>query len=162
MKRVMLVRHAKSSWKEPLVDDHDRQLNPRGLRDAPIMAEQVKARMPKVDLIVSSTAQRAMMTAEIFSNHIAHLRFISSRELYHAPEEDILACLHDLESDVVTALVFGHNPGMTHFYNMFADNLIGNLPTCGVFELVSEADDWHDMDRTNTKLVWSSAPKTIL
>jgi phosphohistidine phosphatase len=74
MKTLFLVRHAKSSWDDPALPDQDRPLNDRGKRDTPKMAERLAKRDVKPDLILSSPAMRALMTAEIIANKLDYKR----------------------------------------------------------------------------------------
>lgn len=162
MKRVYLSRHAKSSWKEPGLSDHDRPLNKRGLRDAPIMAAEMLRHLPAVDVIVSSTARRARDTARYYHDTLTIGSMMLDAKLYHADLDEILEVIGDLPSESDTALLFGHNPGFTYLYNHFADELIDNLPTSGLFGLHSTADDWYDLDTTNTRVEFYRYPKMFL
>src|SRR3972149_8202033 len=72
MKTIILVRHAKSSWKNPRLDDFERPLNKRGRRDAPLMGEKLKERQILPDLILSSPAKRARKTADLIAKAIGY------------------------------------------------------------------------------------------
>lgn len=161
MLKLGIVRHAKSSWNHPDLSDHDRPLNKRGERDAPIMAQKVKELFGVPDLLLSSTANRAFTTASTFKKIIGTeaLTLKTSGSLYHASEQDILERICMIDSDVKSALVFGHNPGMTYFSNSFKGDFIDNVPTCGVVIFESEAKTWLEFDQTNTKRVAFIFPK---
>ncbi len=161
MLKLGIVRHAKSSWDHPDLNDHDRPLNKRGERDAPIMAQKVKDLFGVPDLLLSSSANRAFTTASIFKEIMAAeaLAFNTSGSLYHASEQDILERIAMIEPSVKSALVFGHNPGMTYFANSFKGDFIDNMPTCGVVILESEANSWMEFDQTNTRRVAFIYPK---
>jgi len=161
MLKLGIVRHAKSSWSHPDLNDHDRPLNKRGERDAPIMAQKVNDLFGIPDLLLSSTANRALTTASVFKEIMAveNLSLNTSGSLYHASEQDILERVAMIDPNVKSALVFGHNPGMTYFANSFKGDFIDNVPTCGVVILESEAKTWMEFDRTNTKRIAFIYPK---
>lgn len=162
MKRIYLSRHAKSSWNDLSLSDHDRPLNKRGLRDAPMMAEKVSSLIPAVDILVSSSAKRALETSEYFAKALKFKKITTESKLYHAGPSEILEVIGDLPSEYDSAFLFGHNPGFTFLYNHFARVPIDNLPTCGLFGLESTADDWYDVDTTNTRVELYIYPKMLL
>lgn len=161
MLKLGLVRHAKSSWDFPDLNDHDRPLNKRGKRDAPIMAEKVKELFGVPDLLLSSTAVRAFTTAKTFRETMAleERRLKTKSKLYHASIEDVLDSIMMIEDEIKFACIFGHNPTMTYLANSFDGNMIDNVPTCGVILLESEAKSWTEFDMHNTKRVSFIYPK---
>lgn len=161
MLRIGLVRHAKSSWDNPTLNDHDRSLNDRGLRDAPIMAEQVKLIFGVPELLISSTANRALSTAKIFREKMEMdpSTLEEKHEIYHAAEENVLDVISSI-NDVSYALLFGHNPTMTFLANSFTGgDMISNVPTCGVVMLESTASSWLELNISNTKRIQFIYPK---
>jgi phosphohistidine phosphatase len=113
MKTLLLLRHAKSSWDDPELDDHDRPLNARGRRDAPRIGRLVRDEEIAPDIVLCSTAERARETAEAVAEatgYSGEVRFL--RALYLAGPREIVAALKGLEPDVETAMVVGHNPGL--------------------------------------------------
>ena len=161
MLKLGIVRHAKSSWNHPDLNDHDRPLNKRGERDAPIMAQKVKDLFGVPDLLLSSSANRAFTTASVFKEvmNTEGLVLNTSGSLYHASEQDILDRIAMIDPDVKSALIFGHNPGVTYLVNSFKGDFIDNVPTCGVIILESEAKAWMELDQSNTKRVSFIYPK---
>ena len=149
MKRLTLVRHAKSDWSLPGQADWDRALNKRGQRDAPEMARRLRARKLKPDLILASPAVRALMTASIMARELkvpaGHVR--QDERLYLAAPADLLAVIHELGGPAKHLMVFGHNPGITDFANrLSAGDRIDNMPTCAVFTATFDLDDWSALD----------------
>ncbi len=144
MKEVYFVRHAKSSWDDPWLADHDRPLNKRGKNDAPFMAQVMAAKVPQVDAIVSSTAKRARKTAEAFATAYGlqkqDIKLIQS--LYHASTYQITANIKQFPAAWSRVIVFGHNPGYTDLANELAGSYIDNVPTCGIFGTQSSLDEW--------------------
>ena len=149
MKRLTLVRHAKSDWSLPGQDDWDRPLNKRGQRDAPEMARRMRSRRLKPDLILSSPAVRALSTAAVMARELkvpaAHL--MQDERLYLASPNDLLAVVREHGGALKHVMVFGHNPGITDFANrLSAGDQIDNMPTCAVFTALFAVDDWRDLD----------------
>ena len=149
MKRLTLVRHAKSDWSLPGQNDWDRPLNKRGQRDAPEMARRLRSRRLKPDLMLASPAVRALTTATVMARELkvpaTHLR--QDERLYLASPADILAVVRELGGEARHVMVFGHNPGITECANQLsAGEQIDNLPTCGVFTAQFDIDAWQALD----------------
>ena len=151
MKKLYLVRHAKSSWASPEVDDFDRPLNDRGENDAPHMAKVLKHRKVFPNRMISSPAVRALTTCKSFAKVLDFDKhnIITVDHLYHASSDTWLKVLQSLKEhkhdkeDV--ALVFGHNPGITEFANELLGSFIDNIPTCGVVSATLNIDQWKDI-----------------
>lgn len=160
MKKLYLVRHAKSSWKEENLPDMDRPLKGRGIRDAYNTAEWLKAQGDMPDHIVSSPATRALHTAMIFAKNTAYpFSEIEIREeIYHASTRDLLNLVRHLNDDYDSVMLFGHNPTITDFVNKCIDHRIDNVPTTGVACLSFEVDQWQDIDK-KAELVFFDYPK---
>lgn len=139
MTTLVLVRHAKSDWGQPGLDDHDRPLNARGERDAPVMAARLAATGLRPELVLSSTALRARTTAAAFAEALdAELRL--DADLYGAPGARLLdaAAATGLPHVVVVA----HDPGMTVLAERLSGGGIGHMPTCAVATFTWHTDDW--------------------
>jgi len=147
MKTLWIVRHAKSSWDEPGLADYDRPLNKRGLRDAPEMGRRLAERGVQPAAIVSSPAVRAAATAHAIAEQldfeIENIHW--DEDIYHASVEELLDVISRFNSAWPSAMLVGHNPGLTDLVNQLAPFEIDNLPTCGVAELAFSADDWTDV-----------------
>src|SRR5690606_28419591 len=113
MKRLTLVRHAKSSWADPALPDNERPLSGRGERDAPAMAARLAARGERPDAILTSHARRAAMTARAFAERLglSEETVRVDRRLYLAPADLILDVLRAQDDRVSHVLAVGHNPG---------------------------------------------------
>jgi phosphohistidine phosphatase len=148
MRRLTLVRHAKSDWSLPGQVDWDRPLNKRGQRDAPEMARRLRSRKLKPDRMISSPAVRALTTASVMARElkVAATQVHQDERLYLASPADMLAVVRELGGDAKHLMVFGHNPGITEFANQLsASEHIDNLPTCGVFTALFDLGDWRDL-----------------
>lgn len=139
MTTLVLVRHAKSDWGDPGLDDHDRPLNDRGLRDAPAAAQRLAKTGLRPTAILSSTALRAKTTAEFFAVAL-DLRVDLRDELYGAPARTLLATAASYGSDRV--IVVAHDPGMTVLAGALSGGSIGHMPTCAVATFHWGTDDW--------------------
>src|SRR4051812_39488673 len=113
MKTLLLLRHAKSSWKNESLDDHDRPLNERGKKEAPKMGQLLLEQHLLPDLIVSSDAKRCRRTVERVCDAAGYRgETILSRELYLAKPATYFKVLARLSEPIPCVLVVGHNPGM--------------------------------------------------
>lgn len=156
MKTLYLMRHAKSSWKDPRLKDHQRPLNKRGKRAAADMGARFKARGLRPDLLLSSDARRALDTARAICRALdmPPSEIQAEPGLYLATPERILSIVHGLDDRWQRVMLFGHNPGFTDVANLFYPQPIANLPTAGMVELVFDIRHWQDIDRQ--RLVGSS------
>ena len=136
-KTLYIARHAKSSWDDANLSDFERPLNKRGKRDAPFMAELLKDKDIKPDLILSSPAQRARTTAEHYQEAIgSKLRFDSG--IYEASTMHLLSLVQETFQSVDSLMIVGHNPGLTALNDMLSDKSIFNIPTAGVVGIIFE------------------------
>lgn len=139
MIRLALVRHAKSDWGDPGLDDHDRPLNDRGMRDAPHMAARLAATGFRPDVILSSTALRARTTAEAFAAELG-VAVSLDPELYGAPPRTILAAA--AATRAATVVVVAHDPGLSALAASLSADDIAHMPTCAVATFIWAEDDW--------------------
>ena len=161
MKTLYLCRHAKSSWADPGMDDFDRPLNERGLRNAPFMAMVFKNRGEPVDLLVSSPAKRALATAHHFATAmgLAPERFQQDQSMYLAEVHRLVQLINGLPPPIHRAMLFGHNPGFSDLVEYFCDTGIGSLPTCGLVRIDFALSEWTHLSRSTGTLVWADHPK---
>ncbi|HAF48204.1 MAG TPA: hypothetical protein DCL08_03055 [Anaerolineaceae bacterium] len=145
MKTLLLMRHAKSSWKDSSLSDHERPLKKRGRRDSKIIAQELDKNDLYPHVILSSSATRAMETVEVIVDALDYEnRIIFTDELYMAEPEDFVDVLSDLSDDDDTVLIVGHNPGMEAFLQII-DGEIESLPTAALAHLVLAIDSWQDL-----------------
>lgn len=161
MKTIYAIRHAKSSWADSSLTDEKRPLNERGKRSAPLMAEMMTLKETRPDVLITSTAKRARSTARRFRDVYGLSKDLVFKDgrLYLATPDEILSVLRELPEDYRTVAFFGHNPGITDFANLFAEDYIENVPTCGVVKLVSTAEHWYDLNTLNTQRTAFYYPK---
>ncbi|WP_375383689.1 histidine phosphatase family protein [uncultured Microbacterium sp.] len=137
--RLVLVRHAKSDWGDAALADHDRPLNDRGMRDAPVMARVLADSGFRPDVIIASTALRARTTAEAFGAELG-VAVSLDEELYGAPAPTLWAKAAATGAGAV--LVVAHDPGMTTLAAQLSDDGIAQMPTCAVAVFEWDEDDW--------------------
>jgi phosphohistidine phosphatase len=160
MKHLVLVRHAKSSWKDEEIEDHERPLSKRGERDAPFMAKIFRDKKLRTDLIISSTAVRALATAGEFARalDIKKKKILRVSEMYLADAEDILDYIQQLDDDYKSVMIFGHNPGLSILANDLTDGSIGDLPTCAIVAIDFDTSTWKEARKGTGKLRFFEFP----
>lgn len=161
MKQLILMRHAKSSWKDPTLEDFDRPLGNRGLRDAPVMADRLARAGLTPDLVVSSPARRAVATAHLVAPVVGSTlhAIVMEPGIYEASAGELLAIVQRFDDSYSQVLMFGHNPGFTLLAETLGDAVIGNLPTSGVAWLSFEATHWPDVGPGTGTLLKLDYPK---
>ena len=160
-KELLLVRHAKSSWDVPYLDDHDRPLNDRGLRNAPDMGKRLQEWSIRPDAWISSTALRAITTAEILAEQVGFPpdQIQRTKDLYHASATDLQEFIAGLDDAIGSAVLFGHNPGMTSLVANLYGLLICNVPTCGVVHLQFNENIWYAVSSASPARAYFDFPK---
>jgi phosphohistidine phosphatase len=148
MKTLLILRHAKSSWNDPALDDHERPLNKRGRRDAPPMGELVREYGLIPDVIISSDAVRARLTAEAVAEAARYAgEILLDPRLYLACSADILSLLTMVRENAGTVMIVGHNPGL----ETLVEQLTGerqDLPTAALAQIGLPIDQWRDLKRS--------------
>lgn len=159
MKKLYLIRHAKSDWSNPNLEDFDRPLNKRGERNAPFMAEILKQKNANPDIIISSPAYRTKKTAKLIKKGIAFKgEILFDEHLYEASLPTILETVNYIDDDFDKVFLVGHNPSL----NMLAFYLVDfneNIPTCGILEIELKCDSWREVNKKCAKLLSFEYPK---
>jgi phosphohistidine phosphatase len=160
MKTLILMRHAKSSWAEAGISDHDRPLNDRGKMDAPRAGEFLIERQAKPDLVLSSTAKRARKTARrVCESAGLDCEPQLADELYLAVPDEIVARLQELPDSVECVLLVGHNPGLSDLLAEWTGTQ-QDLPTAGTALLSLPVASWSELRiDTAAHLNWLWTPK---
>jgi phosphohistidine phosphatase len=168
MKYLTLLRHGKSDWSMPFRTDYERPLKARGRRDVPRMGEYLASLDLLPDLIVSSPAERARQTAELFAEAVGYDGPIAWDEaIYAASAGELMSVLRRLPATAEHVLLVGHNPG----FEDLADRLIGadlygpaettRLPTAAAAHIQLEVDGWREVQLGCGQLQWLMTPKTL-
>ena len=144
VRQLILVRHAKSSWDDIDLDDHDRPLNKRGERNAPAMGERLKTLGMCPDVVFTSSAVRAATTAQIICGKLDFPaeEVIRKDDLYLADVPQWLEIIRELDDAWKIVMAFGHNPGLTELVAGVWRLPILNVPTCGAVVLTFDGGTW--------------------
>ena len=143
MKNLILIRHAKSSWEEP-VSDKDRCLTARGKNDAALVSLDCSNLLKDNFVLFSSKARRAFDTATIFATNFSFPLndIIISEDLYTFDENQLEKTIRSLSNDLENVILFGHNAAITNFVNKFGDIFIENVPTSGLVWIKFDCQEW--------------------
>lgn len=161
MKNLVLIRHAKSSWKDETLKDFDRPLNKRGKHNAPFMGQKLKELVPTPDLIISSGALRAITTAKFIKENVHYDKEIKvNNKIYHLDEDYILLLLRKFTNEETIYLI-GHNPTLNNLAN-FLVKFDLNLPTAGFLHITFDINSWEDISSNNSKLNLFEYPKKFI
>nr|WP_305050512.1 histidine phosphatase family protein [Elizabethkingia bruuniana] len=118
MKKLILVRHAKSDWPEG-IDDFNRPLAERGKEDAPRMAEFLNEKGIDIDALISSPANRAYSTCLFFHKTYKNAEMSTASALYNARENDFVSVINQIDDVHNSVALFSHNNGISNFTNLF-------------------------------------------
>ena len=140
VRRLIVMRHAKSSWKDPNLDDHERPLNKRGRRDAPMVADAIFERGWIPELILVSSSKRTLQTLEGMSNRMGKAPFEVRSGIYHATVIDLMKELEDM-LDNGTTMIIGHNPGSEILVNHLSGEW-HTMPTATAVLLLHSGSSW--------------------
>lgn len=154
MKTLYLCRHAKSDWSASL-PDHDRALTERGINSIPVMAEIWKNLEEIPKLWISSSAHRALRTAQLMSENMnQEIAVKVEHSLYNAAVKNWLEVINALPDTESAIAIFGHNPGVTDTVNYLCESSIGNLSTCSIAKLTFETDNWTEISGGTGSVDW--------
>jgi phosphohistidine phosphatase len=164
MKRsVIIVRHAKSSWNDPSLPDFERPLNDRGKADAPAMAKRLLDKNVRIDAFITSPAKRAKKTAalfaEVYGKDKEHLILVPA--LYHAEPPDFFRAITQAPDHAANIAIFSHNPGITAFVNMLTQVNVDDMPTCAVYAITCELDNWSGFEPVQKEFWFFDYPKSF-
>ncbi len=161
MKTLFLLRHGKSSWGDNNLSDHDRPLNERGRKGAEKMAKRFLALADAPELVISSSAVRALSTARIFCAGIGYKEedIVINPQAYTFDVNAVLQEIKKTDDQYTTVMFVGHNPAYTELANRFSQTHIENVPTAGMLAFSCPSDHWHSMDSSDTSLQWFDYPK---
>jgi phosphohistidine phosphatase len=160
LKTLLIIRHAKAETSFT-VNDFERPLNEKGKCDAVIMAKRLLEKNIAIDAFIASPAKRAKKTAELFCKEFNgkedDIIFVSA--LYHAPPEIFYEVIKHLGSPFNTVAIFAHNPGISYFVNELTNTRTGNMPTCAVFAVQANIDNWKEFAKAKKEFLFFDYPK---
>lgn len=161
MKTLYIIRHGKSDWNDPTLNDFERPLNKRGTENAPFMGKLLAHNNIHPDLIVSSPAVRAKMTAKEIAKKVGYdtKEIVYDEGLYMADANTIEEILKQISSSKKTVFLIGHNPGITLFADYVSGYEIDNIPTCGIVCVTLSNNGWKSLGKSTAKFVSFEYPK---
>jgi len=163
MKTLYLVRHAKSSWDDLNLSDHERPLSPAGIKKTGKIVNFLKKKNIMPGLMISSSAVRALATAKLIARGIGYPadKIKTDPALYHASEDTILDAVYGLPDDLESVMLFGHNPAFTYFVNYYLTPPLENLPTTGVVSIRFTTHHWENIGNSGFKINFVVFPKML-
>ncbi len=147
MPTLYVLRHAKSSWDDDSLPDHDRPLAPRGIRNAQTMALSIRWADPLPELVICSGALRTRQTLELVASALGDADVVVEEGLYGASADELLGRVREIPDDVGAAMLIGHNPGMQELVVRLSqpgderDAAAEKFPTCA-FASIRLAAPW--------------------
>jgi phosphohistidine phosphatase len=161
MKTLLLLRHGKSSWDDPNLEDFDRPLSERGVGDTKLSGKYARQQKVKPDLILSSPATRAKHTAELFIAAAGLKKPAAFDErIYEASSRRLIQMLSEFDDDYESVLLIGHNPG----FKDLCESLTGTakkIPTASLTCIELDIDKWAAPKGGKGKLKWRATPKKL-
>jgi phosphohistidine phosphatase len=155
MKTLYIVRHEKSSWEYTGIEDIDRPLKKRGIKDAHLMSAFLSKKIDKPDVFVTSSANRALHTAVIFCGNFnfPHANLQIKKQLYSFSDGYLVKTVHALDDGFNSAIIFSHDHGINTFVNEFGSKPLAHVPTCGIIAIEFQEKHWKNIKKGKTILV---------
>jgi len=163
MKSLYIVRHAKSSWEFPELNDDERPLLPKGKKRTRKVISYLLEKQTRVDLIISSHAVRAYETAKLIAKAIDYPvdRIDVRSRLYHADTDDLLNQLFAVPDEIDSVMMVGHNPGFTRFASYFDSAAPDWLPTSGIVKINFNTSRWNEILAVEPEPAFIVYPKML-
>ena len=160
-KKLIIVRHSKSSWKDLSLDDFNRPLNKRGKEDGPIISNYLSKKTNFIDFLHSSSSVRTFETSKFFTERIKFGKVKYDDNLYHSSSESILNLIKNYSNKYSSVMLIAHNPGLTHLINQITNISLDNLPTTGLAEIHFSCNKWNEISSKNSNLIDLKFPKQL-
>lgn len=165
MKKIHLIRHAKSSWADISLSDIERPLNDRGISTCRLMAEHIYKAGCIFDNVFSSPAVRARSTIEIIADCLEDMEITweTEEDLYTFSSDSLIEWCRNIDESMSEIVMVGHNPAFTDFANRLGRSRIDNIPTCGYVQMQSENEClWHEIPDAPFKINTFLRPKKLI
>lgn len=163
-KKILMMRHAKSSWSDEKLRDFDRPLNSRGMKDAPRMGAYLKELGIIPGQIFSSPAKRAQQTAQAVAKEVGFNveRINWDEELYHGEPMAYLNAIRSADAKSEVVMTIGHNPMTAEVMSALSkQSFTHHVPTSALACFETSAESWNDIRQSSCKLLWIVSPKEI-
>ena len=165
MKKIHLIRHAKSSWKDASLADIDRPLNKRGIRTCHFMAQHILEAGCRFDQVFCSPAARAQLTIELISSSLegVDIQWQTEEQLYTFDSDTVLDWCRTLDESIAELVIIGHNPALTDFCNELSNSNLKNIPTCGYVQMsIGKNIRWRKLAEGDAELMVFLRPKKLM
>lgn len=164
MKKIYLIRHAKSSWKDETLEDFSRPLNARGKRDVVFMGQRLHLFDVLPDAIYSSSAKRAEKTAKELAKAVLFdkKKIIFTKSLYDCSFETYLALIRQMDDTDQSVFIIGHNPTITEVGERLSGAILTNIPTCAIVCLQFDVERFQEIQEESGKILFFDYPKKHL
>tara|TARA_B110000091_G_scaffold37903_1_gene40780 strand:- start:346 stop:834 length:489 start_codon:yes stop_codon:yes gene_type:complete len=155
MKTLYIVRHAKSSWDYEGIEDIDRPLKRRGIKDAHLVSKFLATTIDKPDVFISSSANRALHTAVIFCENLKYplSNLYIRKQLYSFSDGYLVKTVNALDDSFDSAIIFSHDHGINSFVNKFGNKPISHVSTCGVVGIQFDEKHWKNIKKGKTFMI---------
>jgi phosphohistidine phosphatase len=163
MKTVYILRHAKSSWDFPHLSDHDRPLLDKGIKRTKLIGGYLAKNNITPDLIISSSAVRALETARIVAKNINYPveNIQINRMVYNANADGLTDLLYGIPDNIGSVMLVGHNPTFTSLANQWLDQPVDWLPTSALVAISFETKKWEDLSTATYKTKFVVTPRML-
>ncbi|HEX6254171.1 MAG TPA: histidine phosphatase family protein [Euzebyales bacterium] len=168
MRMLYVLRHAKSSWDDPTLADHERPLAPRGTRAAPLIGDHLRRVGIAPQVVLCSSSRRTRQTLDMLGDVVAHDGEVSIEDdLYHATAATLLRRLRVVPDAASDVLMIGHNPALQQLVLMLAASggsraqVARKFPTAALATLRAAVDRWADLDVGRARLTGFVRPKDL-
>ena len=162
MKSIILFRHAKSDWDATYSSDHQRPINQRGIKASKLMGSYLAKINEIPDLIISSSALRALQTME---NAISAGKWESKitvkKEVYHASVSTLIDLIKRTKNIYSNICIIGHEPTFSYFLESITDESVFKFPTATMAKIILKVESWNNLDDKSSKLLWLKKPKEL-
>ena len=161
MKYLTIIRHAKSSWENPDLDDLVRPLNERGLQSIKIIGNYLKEKQIQPDLVITSPATRALQTAIGIGTYLNYTAddLLIKQDIYFGNPTSIFSILKNLNDDFNDVILFGHEPILSSLIELLTKNQLDKFPTCAVYRIAFDINHWNAIKKG--KMVFFVTPKQL-
>lgn len=161
MKKILLIRHAKSNLNNSGLNDFDRPLNERGKEDALFMGKRLFSKKIFPDIIISSPAKRALSTVRKIAKEINYLddKIIYNENLYLAHIPDFIEIINNISSSISSVFIVSHNPGITEIAEYLTGELINIIPTTGLVCIEFNKYSWQSIKKKEGRMIFFDYPK---
>jgi phosphohistidine phosphatase len=167
MRTLHLLRHAKSSWDDESLSDHERPLSPRGIRDAKRIAKHLGTLGAPPEVVLCSSAVRTRQTLDLVKPSLGDASIDVEDGLYGASADALLERIHGIPESAGSVLVIGHNPGLEDLVLLLAApgqlraEVIAKFPTGALATLALGSQTWNDVRQGSADLVGYVTPRSL-